>query len=690
MELLQYLAGDIGYGLSRLRATAALSASEEQYRLLAENSSDVVLFSGPDLRVKWASPSVEVVTGWTQQQLLGRRIVTDYLHPDDVTDLMSDIQHSAPEDALTRRLRLLCADGSYRWMSITGKGVVNPDGTPRGRVVALHDIHGQVEAEEDLRRREEKYRLLAEHAMDLVFEVTPDGRVTWVSPSIRTVLGFKPEDLVGKTAAYVLAPEDLGVVGPAVAEVDVGGSPTVRARFRRADGRTLWMEVTLRAVRHSSGALIGRVVAARDVDEQVQAEQDLRREVAFDALTGLAKKQLAITRVQEILDSRGEPGWALLCVGVRGMRSINQAFTYEAGDEVLRSVAQRLVKAAGAPDRVARIAGDEFVVLLRDVVTPTDAADAAERIIAAARGTVRLAGAAEVEVATYVGIATSSPEADAEELLRDASTAMREASQHGPDRWTFLDERIAERSRQELDIQNQLRQAITDGHLVSWFMPIATLDGRTTPGYEALVRWIRPDGVVMGPPAFLDVAERSHLILDIDQLVLRQALVVLAEGDSASRVAVNISAATLQTGQVDDLVLSALAGSSVDPRRLHLEVTETALFQPSADVVATMHALSAVGISWWVDDFGTGYSSISHLRDLPISGLKLDRSFTMEITSGTGRARQLASGLVGLAKGLGIGTIAEGVETVEQARILAEQGWELGQGWLFGKPAPWG
>lgn len=561
IELLEYLAADIGYGLSRLRTVQALASSEERFRLLAENATDVVFLTGPDLTVEWVSPSVQPLTGWTPEQLQGERIATDYLHPEDARELRSLLANADPTQPLTRSMRMRCADSSYRWLSISGRGILLPDGSVRGRVVAM-----------------------------------------------------------------------------------------------------------------------------RDIQAQVQAEQDLQREVAFDALTGLAKKPLAISRIQEILDTRHERSWALLCVGVRGLRTVNQAFTYQAGDEVLRAVAHRLVVAAGAADRVARIAGDEFVVLLRDVVTATDAADAAERLIAAVRGPVQLPDGTPVEVSTYIGIAASTGDTDAEVLLRDATTAMRAAGANGPDRWTFLDASVAQQSRQDLDIQSRLRDAISDGQIVAWFMPIVSLSNGVVAGHEALARWITPDGTVMPPAAFLDVAERSHLILDIDRLILEQSLHRVVQGDLD--VAVNISAATLQTGQVDDIVMAALERSGADPRRLHLEVTETALFRPTGEVVATMHALAALGVKWWVDDFGTGYSSISHLRDLPIAGVKLDRSFTADVDAQQGRARQLARGLAGLAHGLGLSTIAEGVETAEQAAVLRQQGWELAQGWLYGKPAP--
>lgn len=687
VELLEYLAADLGYGLARLRGQAALATSEERYRLLAEHATDLVFLTGPDLRVEWVSPSVQAVAGWRPQDLIGEVIARDYLHPEDAANLRELLARVPRESVLTGRMRLRCADGSYRWMSVGGSGVSNPDGSPRGRVVSMRDIDEQVAAEDDLRRREVQYRLLAENAMDMVFAVAADGVIQWVSPSVRTVLGYQPEQLVGRTAAAVMAEDDLATLRRTAARVAEGMVVTDRPRFRTADGRLVWMESTTRPLRDELGNIVGRVVAVKNIDDQVRTQQDLERAVAFDELTGLARKPLALARINEIVEGRRQVGWALICVGVRGLRSVNQAFTYSAGDRVLRAVAQRLVRAAGASDRVARIAGGEFVVLMSDLVTETDAAEAAGRLVAAARGPVDV-GATQVEVSTSAGIAMCEPGADAEALLRDATAAMRLAAHSGPDRWAFLDSDVAARSRRDLEIQSRLRDAVAGGQIRAWMMPIVSLADASLAGHEALVRWVQPDGQVLTPDRFLEVAERSHLILEIDRIVLRLGLVALDRLPATQHVAVNVSAATLQAGDIDQLILGELRRSGVDPRRLHLEVTETTLFQATSDVVVAMARLAQAGVSWWVDDFGTGYSSLAHLLNLPIAGVKLDRTFTAGLTEPTSRARDLANGLVSLARGLGLATIAEGVETPQQARILAEQGWDLGQGWLYGRPAP--
>ena len=218
-------------------------------------------------------------------------------------------------------------------------------------------------------------------------------------------------------------------------------------------------------------------------------------------------------------------------------------------------------------------------------------------------------------------------------------------------------------------------------------MPVVSLwDGRVV-GLEVLARWRTPDGRVLVPAEFLPRIDEAGLWADLDDAVVVQALRAGAGLPVDVGIGVNLSAASLARPDLADWLLGALHEAGVDPGRLHLELTETSVLHVDARVTAAMDEVAEAGVRWWVDDFGTGYSSISHLRDLPITGMKLDRSFTAGITDRSTRNARLALGLAGLAAGLGLDTVAEGVETPQQAQLLAEQGWQMGQGWLFGSAA---
>jgi diguanylate cyclase (GGDEF)-like protein/PAS domain S-box-containing protein len=540
-----------------------------------------------------------------------------------------------------------------------------------------------------LAESERRYRLLADHAMDLVLTTDRAGRVTWASPSVCTLLGLDAEEVEGLAAADLFVEQDwvppwqVGAPAPAS-----GASGVFRARMKDSSGWHRWMEIRSRPWSEDGDQVSGQVFSARDVDAEVRAQTALELELEYDALTGLAKRSLALERMDRMRARASRRDWAVLYVGVHGMTAVNQAYGYAAGDLILREVARRLVRSAGMHDRVARITGDEFVVLVREATTPQQVEDAAQRLIHDVRGPVPLGDGREVPLSVSAGIALADRTTDPEALLRDAHAAMQRAKRRGGDSWAFLTEDIAATSRDELDVRRGIEQALATQRVVAWAMPIADLTTGSIRGYEALVRLLAPDGAILTPDRFLPVAERTSLIHEIDRVVLSQSFDLLVRLPEPLHVAVNVSGSTLASGHLVEWVEDQLERAGTDPSRLHLEVTETALFELSEEVQRDICRLDTRGVRWWVDDFGTGYSSISHLRDLAIHGLKLDRSFTSGLVDGDESAQRLAHGLAGLAAGLGLATVAEGIEDALSASMLRDQGWQMGQGWHYGRPAP--
>jgi PAS domain S-box-containing protein/diguanylate cyclase (GGDEF)-like protein len=657
-------------------------ARESQYRLLAENASDVVVLVSLDGTLEWISPSVTRLLGYQPEGLVGTH-PWDLVHPDDRSAAAESLAAAATPGAVPMPLasRFRKSDGSYMWLAAVGSKA--PDGP---FVVSFRQVDEQVRVQQALVESETHYRLLAENAMDMVFSLDMHAKIEWVSPSAEQMLGYRPNDLVGQFGGMLIVDEDLPLLLDAATKAREGLPESCQIRMRTKSGDERWVEATPRTLLDDNGELIGGVIGVRDIHEEVVARTALAHASDYDVLTGLAQPSLALIRLQDVIDSHPTPDWALVCIGVDGMTAINQAYTYAAGDAVLVAVAARLVEAAGDVDNLARIAGDEFMVLVSDVEDATEAAAAAARMLDAVRGPVEFDDVT-IDVTACAGIALAHGN-DAQGLLRDSTAAMRQAAIRGPDRWEFLDGDVEARTRRELAVQASLREGIRAGRLEPWFMPIVGLSDGQLIGYEVLARLVRPDGSISLPAEFLKGAERTGLIVSIDQVMLERALALLHDEDGIERLAVNVSAATLASGSLTTRLVDLLQRVDVDLRRLHLEVTETSLFTVTDDVRRTMEAIAGLGVSWWVDDFGTGFSSISHLRDLPIAGLKLDQSFTRMLTLDDTPATRLALGLVGLAEGLGLQTIAEGVETLQQKEVLSQQGWTYGQGWLFGRPLP--
>jgi diguanylate cyclase (GGDEF)-like protein/PAS domain S-box-containing protein len=666
-------------------AAQQLADSERRYRLLAENSSDVILLADPHMTMSWVSASALQTLGWEPGELTGHS-AAEYIHPDDLAGLTEAVAHSTETGEVVRpRYRWRRPDGSYRWMEAAGQPI-DDDGSGRpGRVVALRDIEAIVGAERDLEAREERYRLLAENASDVVFQVDADGTLAWTSPSVTRVLGWSPDDIVGRVAMTLMLPEDRERALAIQPEIFAGRAVQGEFRMLRADGASLWMFLSVRPVATPDG--VSRIISMRDIDVEVAARNRLEFALGHDQITGMATRQVMITRINYIRSTTtGRNVVAVLCIGIDSLSQVNEALTHAAGDVVLTTVAARVAGSAGNPDLVGRGSGDEFLVIVPELANGADAAATAEAIRVAAQGPI-LVGDQQVNPTVSIGIAIGGRGIDGEQLLRDSSLALRKAKNNGRDRCEFVDPGLATEAQNRLSLEAEIREGLRDGEFASWFQPIVSMDTGRVAGYESLVRWVRPGEVVM-PGAFLQVAERTALINELDEVVLRQSLASLATLPEPLFVGVNVTAATLARTPYADVVLAALEESGADPHRLHLEVTETMLLNLTDGVPDAMERLARLGVRWYVDDFGTGYSSISHLRDLPVAGLKLDQSFTSGIGKGDATSRQLAQALIGLANGLGLDTVAEGIETPGEADYLRSLGWRHGQGWLFGKAQP--
>ena len=684
ISLLSDLARDIGFGMRRIVDTDALVESERRYRLLAENTSDVVYLLDRDMRFSWLSASVESVTGYNSDELIGRRHL-DLVHADDAATVAATFAERYGATVGTR-FRFRVASGDYRWMSANGRWATDEQGGVLGLVVGIRDIHEQVATESALAEREARYRLLADNASDVVLQIGSDGRISWASESLSSVLGWDGREVLGKVATELVHLDDRSEAAEGL--LDVLDGETIRGQVRALTrtGASRWMSVTVHRI--ATPDSVFRVVAMRDIDDAVAARRDLEHARDHDPLTGLATRpSMHQSLNQMLMVSPPDRLVAVLYVGIDGLKDVNDALTHAAGDLVLTTIAARLSAVVAETDQVGRAGGDEFLVLIPDLTHAHAAVALAERLRLAAHGTVQV-GPHRLQQTVSIGIAVGGLDAEAEDLLRDASLAMQRAKADGRDRVSIADGGAATEARRRLDVDRALRDGLARGELQPWFMPIVRLSDGVLCGYEALVRWIRPDGATVEPMAFLPIAERTPIITELDLVVLEASLRRLHELPDGVSMSVNVAARSLSDPDYADRVRQLLQEYDVADGRLHLEVTETATLRIDAHVRAVMAELDAAGVRWFMDDFGTGYSSISHLRELPIRGMKLDRSFTTALGAGEEKARRLAQALGGLAVGLGLDTVAEGVETEEQARVLASYGWVHGQGWLYGKAAP--
>jgi len=660
--------------------------NEKRFQLMLENTHDIV-FHTVDGLVEWISPSVFTVTGWEPAELLGPS--NGHLwHPEDRELSFSLLNSSYKGGSGHATLRFQKKDGTYIWLELN----VQPYSEEDGRFSAvgiMRDVTDRTISQQALIASEQRFRLLAEHASDIVAHTDLDSIVQWISPSVKNILGWHPEELVGSCATDLLHSEDLKERVDSVANGSLENSTSFEARYASADGTYQWFSITIRPIYDEQGKLIGRVSAARDISTERKARESLEFQAFHDSLTGLRNRTWIMDTLGADLQEAKKNGStvALLYIDLDQFKVVNDSLGHDAGDQMLMNIAQRMKSIMGEQDRLGRSGGDAFMIVLPGINSALEVEQFAEQLsqVVAAEQIIH---DRRVVMTISIGISLSRLDSTPETLLREADSALYRAKDAGRNQWHFFENRMHVDAMSRFDIEEELRNALTNDEFRVRYQPIVELADSQIVGHEVLLRWEHPTRGLLAPGDFLAVAEASGLIIEIGRQVLDKVCEMLITNPlMPGPVSINISAVELTKGNWLSGFKSTLARYQVDPKRIIVELTETALFELDKSTLEILKDLPALGVGLHLDDFGTGFSSISLLRDLPVTGIKLDRRFVNDLSLTDNPSDALAAGLAGLASGLRLIGIAEGIETVEQAELLRSIGWEHGQGYHFGRPA---
>jgi diguanylate cyclase (GGDEF)-like protein/PAS domain S-box-containing protein len=519
-----------------------------------------------------------------------------------------------------------------------------------------------------------------------------DGEFRMVNRALCTMLKRDADWLIGRVFADVIVPDDLPLVAQARREMLDGETPSTitDVRLLTSEGATLWARAAVVLIHDSDGRPDYFLVQLEDVTAERQAQQELAFQAFHDPLTGLRNRAWILDMLEVDLRTAKRAGRSVgvLFIDLDHFKVVNDSLGHPAGDEVLATVADRIAAGLRPTDRVGRFGGDEFVVVVPDAREAHEVEKVAARIVDAVGDELDIQGH-RVVPSVSIGIAMSTPTSTPADLLRDTDSALFRAKAAGRSRWQFFDQEMHAHAVARLTIEDQLRRAVDDRRFVVHYQPIVRLATGEVVGHEALVRWQHPDRGLLPPAEFLSVAEESGLIVPIGEQVLEAVCERLVSGPAlVGPLSVNISPVQMARANWHEGVVAIIRRYGVEPSRLTIEVTETAVMSSLDTTYRDLVALRGLGMGLHVDDFGTGFSSISLLRDLPVTGLKLDARFVHDLDEGPSHANALAAGVAGLVTSMGLEGIAEGIETEQQARIVREQGWDCGQGFYFGRPAP--
>jgi diguanylate cyclase (GGDEF)-like protein/PAS domain S-box-containing protein len=702
-NLLLEMATDIGFALDNYAREAARRAAEAALQAIAERLNEAQriaqigswtldLLSG---ELFWSDEIFRLFEIDPAQFCATYEAFLNAIHPDDrdaVNRAYSESLANRTPYAITHRLRM--PDGRIKWVQEACQSEFDTTGKPLCSRGTVQDISERVQAEEQQRIAAAAFE--SQEAM----MVTDVSRVILrVNRAFTETTGYAPEEAVGQTPRLLRSGRHSADFHRGIWEsIQRAGVWQGEVWNRRKNGEVYPTWLTISAVKNAQGSATHYVGTHFDISERKQAEEKINELAFFDQLTKLPNRTLLLDRLKQAMTAGTRSGrfGALLMIDLDNFKTLNDTRGHDMGDLLLQHVGQRLTTCVRADDTVARLGGDEFMVVLPNL-SSSEAESAAqtegvgEKILAAFRQPFQLGEMAYPSTPSIGVTLFRGHLAAIEDLMKQADLAMYKSKAGGRNLLRFFDPAMETAVVARVELEKDLRQALDDKQFLLHYQPQIAGANQLT-GAEVLVRWQHPQRGMVSPAEFIPVAEETGLILPLGQWVLETACAQLALWASRPEmahitVAVNVSAHQFREADFVDMVLAVIDRTGANPQRLKLELTESMLVAHVEDIIAKMFLLKAQGIGFSLDDFGTGYSSLSYLKRLPLDQLKIDQSFVRDVLSDPNDAA-IAKTVVALAQSLGLGVIAEGVETAEQRDFLASVGCHAYQGYFFSRPVP--
>jgi len=649
---------------------------------------DAVLVLSADLKILWISEGVGSLVGRTQAEVIGRS-AADFLHPDDVM---------ATLDAATRirqglemyrvNVRLSNSSGVYVPVEVTGTDMTD-NRSVGGLVLSLRDAQHDRELGLAADRARRTSDAIVGGLRDGVLATDAFGAVTAINDAARMMFGIDPTSTPAQLKIEQFELVTLDGRQRNILDPDHHANTTCCLVSPRGD--LLYLTVACQAIADETSRL-GNVVIFTDITSEHRAAAELRDQALHDQLTGLANRRQLQQRLEDLAKDTVDVNVAACFVDLDAFKSVNDTLGHRVGDQLVRIAAQRLEKTLGDTHLLVRQGGDEFVALLTDVRDLDEAAAMAEGFRRALSEPYDVAGE-RFYLTASVGVAiTSTSDLDGDQLLQHADLALYAAKDNGRNRVHTFDTELEAAAINAERQRRLVREALDDERLLMHFQPLVDAETELIVGFEALARIQERDGDTLGPAAFMGGIEGTALMWDLDRASFElsceaASLLAKVRPGRPPYVACNFSPVSINHPDFIEFLDAAVDRLEVDPTQISIELTESAAFDAGERGTGALTAASERGFRIALDDFGTGYSSLSHIRDLPISSIKVDRSFVIMLAEGSDE-RSISEAVVSIAADLGIGVVAEGVETVAQLEQARALGFSTIQGWYYSRPVP--
>lgn len=677
---------------ARWETEQALRQSEEKLRLHVERLSLAVIEWDLDFRVIHWNPAAEKIFGYPADQVIGRS--GHMLIPEDARThfgaVWKEVAEGRGNQCINENLtaggrRILC-----EWYNTP---LTTTDGTVIGVASLAEDITQRQAVEAELR-----LAATAFETDEAIMITGSNGAILRVNEAFSRITGYRQEEVIGRNPRmFKSGLHSADFYFEIWRSLEQAGRWQGELWNRRKNGEVYPERKTITAVRSEDGQLTHYVAISSDITELKRSEERIRQLAYYDPLTGLPNRSLFVERLARQMEwaQRGEVYGALLFMDLDYFKTLNDSLGHPMGDRLLVQVADRLKNAVDDEEAAARLGGDEFVILLAPA-KPSASVAAGQAIVVARRVRELLSAPFHLDEYTHyvsvsIGIAVFPDGAEsADDVLKQADTAMYVAKNEGRDGIRFYESSMEAVVRGRLEMEKALRDALTNDEFEVYYQPQLHSDGRVV-GAEALIRWFHPERGAISPDQFIPICEQNGMILRVGALVLRRACFCLAElnalGLALPKLSVNVSPRQFMRSDFMSQLEGFCVEAGVSPDGLCLELTEGVLLHHTNLAVAQIERLKNLGVAFSIDDFGTGYSSLAYLKHLPLDDLKIASAFVHDLADG-GSDAAIIETIVSMARHLGLGVIAEGVETKVQADILQRYGCHRFQGNYFSRPLP--